>query len=316
MSHVVDNSLSASRDVAAAGGRLPDFVVIGAMKAGTTTLHRYLAMHSRVFMSTPKEPGYFSRDDQYARGIEWYRGLFADAGADQLCGEASTCYSRCWRYPQAATRLAQAIPDARLIYLMRHPVDRVYSHYGHEMRVRYRKQALKPISLERFLQEDLEAIDASLYMRQIDRYLEHFPREQMLFLLTEDLQEQPGQVLECVEAFLGLPPQNLSDSEPIVANRPVDTFAARAESLRKTERLRRSVFGRIMAGLMPASWRGPARRLVAKCLKNSTVGRQAIDSFHMDEMSPAVRRQLIERFDGPTRELEQFLGRDLSHWRQ
>src|SRR5690242_14831106 len=94
MSQSVVASPSASAVAPTPVGRLPDFVVIGGMKCGSTTLFEYLCRHPDVFMCTPKEPGYFSREKVMARGEAWYRSLFADAKPTQLCGEASTCYTR------------------------------------------------------------------------------------------------------------------------------------------------------------------------------------------------------------------------------
>ena len=114
-------------------GRLPDFMLIGAMKSGTTTLHAYLSRHPGLFLCTPKEPGFFSRDERYARGLDWYRELFTDAQPEQLCGEASTCYSRWPHFENAAPRIAADVPGAKLLYITRDPVERAYSHYRHLM---------------------------------------------------------------------------------------------------------------------------------------------------------------------------------------
>ena len=112
--------------------RTPDFIVIGAMKSATTTLHDQLAQQPGVFMSEPKEPNFFSNDEQYARGMAWYHGLFKDAAPDDLCGESSTHYTKLPTYPHTVERLKEAVPDAKLIYVMRHPIDRLISQYIHE----------------------------------------------------------------------------------------------------------------------------------------------------------------------------------------
>ena len=135
--------------------RLPDFLIIGAAKSATTTLYEYLTRQQAIFMSPEKEPCYFSHDDVYAKGEDWYRSLFAGARDDQICGEASTTYSRWPQYPHAAERIARAIPQARFIYVMRHPVERIYSFYGHRMRLQV------TMTLEQFLTAVPEAIDSS-----------------------------------------------------------------------------------------------------------------------------------------------------------
>ena len=114
-------------------GRNPDFLVIGAMKAGSTTLHTYLSRHPDLYLHERKEPGFFSREERYARGIEWYRALFADARPDQLCAESSTCYTRWPHFADVAPRIRQHVPEVRFVYIMRDPVARAYSHYAHMM---------------------------------------------------------------------------------------------------------------------------------------------------------------------------------------
>ena len=117
-------------------GRGPDFVVIGAMKCMTSTLHEQLAAQAGIFMSTPKEPYYFSNDEVYARGEDWYRGLFSDAKPGDLCGESSTHYTKLPSYPHTVARMHVAFPHLKLIYVMRHPIERLVSQYVHEWSVR------------------------------------------------------------------------------------------------------------------------------------------------------------------------------------
>ena len=93
--------------------RLPDFLIIGAMKSGTSTLQAQLAVQPGLFMTTPKEPNFFSDDDIYAKGIDWYRSLFDAAAAGDLKGEASTHYTKLPDYPDTVTRLAASFARAR-----------------------------------------------------------------------------------------------------------------------------------------------------------------------------------------------------------
>ena len=111
---------------------LPDFVIIGAMKCGTTTLASQLGAQPGIFMSTPKEPNFFSDDAVYAQGIGWYRRLFDPAPDGTLRGEASTHYTKLPTYPDTTTRLSETLEDPKLIYLIRDPMARAVSHYIHE----------------------------------------------------------------------------------------------------------------------------------------------------------------------------------------
>ena len=201
-------------------------MIIGAMKAGTTTLHAYLCRDDRIFMASPKEPQFFSRDHVYARGVEWYKSLFSHALPEQVCGEASTCYSRWPAYPDAPARIAEHAPDVKFIYVMRHPVDRLYSHYGHTMQVRRSKDAAyRVVSVDEFIETDAEAVSASLYIHQIERYLKFFSRSRFLFLTFEELSADPPAVLEKAQRFLNLEPAALENGEPLVRNRTGDLMA-------------------------------------------------------------------------------------------
>src|SRR5215831_9979567 len=113
--------------------RLPDFLVIGAMKCATTTLHEQLARQPGIFMSRPKEPNFFSDDEILARGWGWYASLFWPAGEADLRGESSTHYTKLPTYPRTVERMARHLPRLKLVYVMRHPIDRLISQYVHEL---------------------------------------------------------------------------------------------------------------------------------------------------------------------------------------
>src|SRR4051794_32998775 len=83
-------------------------------------------------MSRPKEPNFFSDDEIFARGFDWYTSLFQKAELTDLCGESSTHYTKLPTHPHTVERLASALPRVKFIYVMRHPIDRLLSHYGHE----------------------------------------------------------------------------------------------------------------------------------------------------------------------------------------
>src|SRR3954468_5620489 len=105
-------------------GRLPDFVVAGAAKGGTTSLFYYLKPHPQVWMPEAKELHFFS--NHFDRGIDWLRAQFVGAGADDVVGEMTPEYLE---HPYAAERMASVIPDAKIVAILRHPVERAYSHY-------------------------------------------------------------------------------------------------------------------------------------------------------------------------------------------
>ena len=150
--------------------RGPDFIVIGAMKCATSTLHEQLARQTGVFMTTPKEPNFFSDDEQHERGAEWYAHLFADADDDALAGESSTHYTKLPTYPGTIDRMAETLTDrVKFIYVMRHPFDRMLSHYVHEW-----TQAVISCPLDDAVDEHPELIAYSRYAMQLKPYIARF----------------------------------------------------------------------------------------------------------------------------------------------
>ena len=112
---------------------LPTFIVVGAMKAGTTALYRYLDAHPQVFMAEPKEIDFFVDGGTWSEGRAWYEDHFAAAGDALARGESSPNYSKVHIKPGVAERMAAMIPEARIVYLVRHPVERMRSMYLHQV---------------------------------------------------------------------------------------------------------------------------------------------------------------------------------------
>lgn len=178
--------------------RLPDFVIIGAMKCATSTLHIQLAEQPGFCMSEPKEPNFFSDAEQWAKGLDWYRGLFSAARADDLCGESSTHYTKLPYYPDALPRLAEHLPNARFIYVMRDPIDRLVSHFVHEW-----SQKVIYGPLDGAADRLPAMVDYSRYAMQITPWLERFGRERVLPVFFERMIAHPQAELERVCRFLG-----------------------------------------------------------------------------------------------------------------
>ena len=105
----------------------PDFVVIGAMKCGTSTVCAYLEDHPQVFMVPSMDPNYFSDPDRFRRGPEWYLDLFAGRTDERIMGEGSNSYTSAAMFPGTARRLAEFNPDMRIVYIVRHPIKRMIS---------------------------------------------------------------------------------------------------------------------------------------------------------------------------------------------
>ena len=164
-----------------ASERLPEFIIIGAMKSATSTLHNQLSAQPGIFMSTPKEPNFFSDDGIYKQGLGWYSGLFNEAVAEDICGESSTHYTKLPDYPQTIQRLKAAIPQPKLIYVMRHPVDRLISHYMHQW-----SQGVISCDINQAIDRYPELINYSCYGMQVTPYLKEFGSEAVLPLFFDD----------------------------------------------------------------------------------------------------------------------------------
>ncbi|MFK7960395.1 MAG: sulfotransferase [Phycisphaerales bacterium] len=182
--------------------RLPDFLVIGAQKSGTSSLCDVLGRHPDVFVCDPKEPYFFSHAEVWARGMDWYRERFAAAGDARMIGEGSTTYTQHHLYPDAPARLAEHLPNARLIFIARDPLERIRSHWMH-LRSRENRET-RPFN--EAVRERPEYLDHSRYDHQLSLYRAHYPDAQMLVLQFEPYRADPGPVIERTLAFLGVDP--------------------------------------------------------------------------------------------------------------
>lgn len=178
--------------------RLPDFIIIGMMKSGTSSLYYWLAEQPECSPAA-KEINFFSEDALWARGVEWYSTFFAEARPGTLVGEASTSYTKD-AGPQAARRMAATVPDARLICVLRHPLERTRSEYRHHVRRGREKEPL----VDALRREGNSYIGLSMYFQRLKPYIEAFPREQLCVVRLEDLSSGGAPGWAAVLAHLGL----------------------------------------------------------------------------------------------------------------
>lgn len=169
------------------------------MKCGTSTLHDQLGANDGLFMSEPKEPNFFSDDPVYDRGLGWYEALFEAAAPNQLCGESSTHYSKRATHPKAAERLVDALPEARLLYVVRDPIDRIVSQYIHEWSQREVRS-----EIDRAVEDFERFADYSCYARQLRPYLEAIGADRVLLVFFERLVAEPGPEFARIGRFLGI----------------------------------------------------------------------------------------------------------------
>lgn len=206
-------------------GALPTFVVVGAMKCGTTALHRMLGAHPGVAMSDPKELNFFfgtappapDAPDPWAagnwwRGVDWYARHFP--AHVPVRGECSPGYTSP-DHPEVAERLAATVPDASLVYLVRDPVDRAVSQYRHHRRDGAENRPLA----EALLDPDSQYLARSRYHERLAPFLDHVPRDRILITCSEELRANPATTVAAVLRFVGADPA-VRPPDPAQPSRP------------------------------------------------------------------------------------------------
>jgi hypothetical protein len=180
------------------GARLPDVFIIGAAKSGTTSLYRWLAAQPEVFDSPIKEPQTFARPEW--RDFEWYARLYADAEDHEIVIDASPTYTLPTHTARSATAIAERCPDARIVYLVRHPLARLRSQYGFDRR---KGKLTKPLAKVCTPPDDKYA-GRSLYFRCLEPYIAAFPRDQICVVRFEDLVADDERGWKAVLEHIGL----------------------------------------------------------------------------------------------------------------
>lgn len=265
---------------------LPDFVIIGAMKCGTSTLHAQLAAQDGFFMSEPKEPNFFSDDAIYARGEAWYRGLFAGAPAGAIKGESSTHYTKLPTYPRTIDRLAGLIPQAKFVYVMRDPVDRLVSHYIHEW-----TQGVIACPIDEAIDRHPELVAYSRYADQLAPWIARFGPARILPVFLERMTAEPDAELKRVAAFLGA-------SGDIFWRDDLEAQNVSAERIRRFPGYELIVESKIATALR--------RTLIPRSFRD-----RVKSNFQMrerPELSPARRADLVRVFDADLARLGALLG--------
>jgi hypothetical protein len=284
---------------------LPDFLVIGAYKSGSTALHEALRAHPQVFVPAQKGPSFFAFDGVEepdrplppgtVRRWEDYRALFDPAPEGDVRGEVSPEYLA---NPRAAGRIRERVPDARLVAILRNPVERAFSDY-----LMYVRDGLEPeADFGRALDAQEERrraavptgyyVETGFYGRQLRPYFEAFPRERIQVHLFEDFASDPGAVLRSLFAFLGVDPALGEAPERAVNVSGVPRNAVVAAAVRG---------GRRLAPLLPSGVRRRAKAALARGLDRP-------------ELAPEHRRRLVDLYREDVAELERLLDRPLDRW--
>ena len=267
----------------------PDFVIIGAMKAATSTLHDQLAQQRGIAMSEPKEPCFFSDDEVFARGLEWYGMCFTAAAEGDLRGESSTHYAKLPSLPHAAERLHAHRPDARIVYVLRQPIDRLVSHFMHGW-----SEGWYGDSIAEAVERDASLVDYGRYAMQLRPWLDRFGADRVLLVAYDVLRSRPQEELDRLGRFLG------ADS-PLIWR---DDLGARNVS---AERVRQGWFRR---WFVDPTWATALRRAaVPKALRTRV--REGMQMRQRPTLAEGDRARLAAIFDADLAELSAWIGRPI-----
>lgn len=306
-------------------GLLPNFLIVGAQKAGTTALYYALSKHPQVFMSAVKEPAYFVAEDALRNAVgpgdeashvvtslDAYEELFAGSGSADARGESSTSYLY---DPDAPQRIKDQLPDVKLIAILRNPVDRAYSNFLHLVR-----DGREPVhdfraALAREEQRRAEGwslswryLDKGYYGAQVERYLAQFGPEQFRCYLYEDYNDDPDATIGDIYRFLGVD----------------DTFAQdlslrlNVGGLPRSKSLQWLARRAVPPPQDPNNTRARRLRWLIDALPDRLRGRlleaQSSNLSRPPALSPDLRRELLEGYREDADRVEQLTGLDVSRW--
>ena len=297
---------------------LPNFIIVGAARSGTTSLNGYLAAHPEVFMCQMKEPHFFAFEDsdfqsegphdkihneRIVRDLTKYQKLFQNYAGEKAVGETSPGYLF---LSESAENIKSRIPECKIIILLRDPLARSFSHY-----MQHAMMGHENLDFEQALKEEENRAQKnwrwfyqykrqSLYHEQVKKYLEVFERDQVKIILFEDLKDSPISTLGEISQFLDIDPQFYSDFQ----------FEAKYKSgtpkLKNLDRLMRSkgFFKKVMRNILPQK----TRRSVYKFLKSKTY------DFSKKEIPAHISSKLKAEFREDILKLQALIEKNLEKW--
>jgi len=282
----------------------PNLFIVGAPKAGTTSLHEYLKKIPGIFMSEVKEPCYFCKivipKDHYVTPIrdkKKYLTLFQKSKNEKIVGESSVWYLS---DPLAATLIHRQVPDAKIIILLRDPVERAFSHYlmleGRKMfnLPTFHEQIQKEISSSLDFKTPHIRLDAGSYYEDVKRFLEVFGKKQVKIIIFEEFIDNPKEILKNILEFLDVP-DSLEKFEPIVHN---PAMVSKYPFV--NEFLNISLVSELRQKLIPENTQRKIKKKLFKNIKN------------VYKMTSKDRSFLITYYSEDVKKLEKLFGRSLS----
>ncbi len=280
---------------------LPNFLICGIQKGGTTSLYHYLKQHPQFYFPEKKEVNYFTFN--FDKETTWYEAFFTDWLDQPMIGEVSPLYM--W-YPECPGRIANLLPDCQLIFALRCPVERAYSNYW--------------FNVSRGVQNPLQTFEAAIntdygrwaylskgyYAQQLCRFSEHFPRGSLHIVISEELQQNGQFVLNKLCNDLGISSEfsfNLTHRYNSTKVHKRFIFSVMHGLVFRAKNIIKPIF--------PSSFR-PALRLLYQMGVSLTLSNQ----HKRPELEPCLKEMLMEHFQSHIAELEIFLGKDLTIWKR
>lgn len=270
-----------------------DFIVIGAMKAGTTSLYETLKDHPEISFSKVKETHFFSKSTDWKKELPKYHELF-EKGEGMIYGEASTSYAFRPQHQNVAEKIYAYNPNMKLIYIVRNPINRSISHYMHSFAKGYTK-----LSIDEEVKNNAQIIQVSRYYYQIKPYLELFGREQIYFIDFKDFIKDRQSVLKDLADFLGIDPDPLLQIQEQHANPTIGVVKLHPR------------FGKFIQWMDPflKLWPERFRLFVKKLIVNKNRVFQ-----EKPKMKEHTKQKIIESIEPEIPKLEKLLDKDLSSW--
>jgi hypothetical protein len=268
---------------------LPNFLIIGAPRSGTTWIEKNLREHPEVFLPKTKELHFFDRN--YEKGIEYYESFFADCGTKKAVGEATPSYLHgAYSQNDIPALIKKHLPDVKMIASLRNPIERAYSRFLHS-KARFDRNI--EMSFEDKLQDRPEFIAEGMYYDQLQRYYALFPKENILVLLFDELKSNPSLFMQRIYEFIGVNSDFKTGWETVRVN----------QSAGKGN-LAKSPF--VLTNLSKILTRLKMHSLAQRVRDANSVGQPPI--------SEEMRKTLQAVYREQNRRLEELIDQDLSHW--
>ncbi|HEX3035055.1 MAG TPA: sulfotransferase [Thermodesulfobacteriota bacterium] len=276
---------------------LPSLIVIGAQKCGTTSLHFYLSLHPQILMSEEKELNFFIKERNWNKGLEWYASSFEGKKA-KIYGESSPAYTNYPLFTGVPARMHTLVPKAKLLYIVRDPIERMISHYIHVYSLGIENRSIE----EALASSDSgnEYLYRSLYYTQLEQYLMYYPQSQILVISKEDLENHRRKTLSKVFKFLDV---DLN----FHSYRYLLRWHSTSRKRRKTEtgmRLSQLAPARLLEYL-PIRFRWPIQELLYLPFSRK---------IERPKLSEALRQELTERLKEDINKLRILTGYNFENW--